>query len=61
VKIAEVRKKAKEMGLNTYRMKKVEMILAIQVAEGNYPCFGTETEYCDRIDCCWRADCLPKR
>ncbi len=37
----EIRKMAKAMDINTYQMKKVDMIRAIQDAEKNIPCFGT--------------------
>lgn len=59
--IADVKKKAKEMGINAGRMKKADLIQAIQVAEGNSPCFGTAAGYCDQADCCWAEDCLAIR
>lgn len=40
------------------RMKKAELIRAIQESEGNFPCFGTADGHCDRMDCLWRQDCL---
>jgi hypothetical protein len=43
MKMQEVRVKAKE--------------LAIQTEEGNVPCFKTEVNDCDQMDCCWRGDC----
>jgi len=58
IKIADVRKRAKERGLKTSRLKKADLIRAIQVAEGNFPCFGTAREYCDQVNCLWRKDCL---
>jgi len=58
MKIVDVRRKANEMGLTVGIMKKADMIRAIQVAEGNLPCFGTAPGYCDQIDCLWRDDCL---
>jgi len=58
MKITEIRKKAGKMGLKTGRMNKAGMIRAIQIAEGNFPCFGTAKQYCDRVNCCWRKDCL---
>lgn len=61
MKAAEVKEKAKEFGVKTTRIKKTDMIRAIQVAEGNFPCFKTAEEYCDQFDCCWRKECLPKR
>jgi hypothetical protein len=52
---------AKELGLKgVSRLRKAELIRAIQVHEGNYPCFDTADGYCDREDCLWRQDCLGK-
>ncbi|SPD76026.1 conserved hypothetical protein [uncultured Desulfobacterium sp.] len=57
--INEVKRKAKELDINTYRMKKQEMIQAIQQAENNIPCFGTErVDYCYEDRCLWRKDCV---
>ena len=46
------------MGVNTYRMKKADMIRSIQRAENNIDCFGTErVEHCHEDACWWRDDC----
>ena len=59
MKINEVRKIAKGMDINTYRMKKEEIIHAIQQAENNMACFATErVAYCNEDKCLWRDDCL---
>ncbi|HIJ78477.1 MAG: Rho termination factor N-terminal domain-containing protein [Desulfobulbaceae bacterium] len=55
-----VKAKAKEMGIQTAKMRKAELIRAIQQAEGHFPCFETAKDYCDQMDCCWREDCLPQ-
>jgi len=60
MKMADIRKKAKEMGLKPPRLTKVELIRSIQVAEGNFPCFATAMGYCDQFNCMWREDCLPR-
>lgn len=39
-------------------LKKVEMIRAIQRAEGNFDCFGTASNYCDQLSSLFRQDCL---
>jgi Rho termination factor, N-terminal domain len=54
-----LRKMAKGMGVNTYRMKKTDIIRAIQKAEHNIDCYGTErvTE-CREASCLWRGDCV---
>lgn len=59
MKMEDVRRKFKAIGLNsTPRMKKSEMIKAIQTAEGNKQCFGTDAESCCQVNCCWRDDCM---
>ena len=58
--MADVRKKAKELGLKTHGLQKPDLIRAIQTAEGNMPCFATDRKTCDQVVCCWREDCLPK-
>ena len=54
----KVRRKAEELGLDASDMKKKDLIRAIQIAEGNFPCFRTENDSCDQMNCCWRRDCL---
>jgi len=55
----EIRKMAKGMGINTYRLKKPDIIRSIQRAEGNIECFGTQrVEYCLEDNCLWRKDCI---
>lgn len=56
--INDVRKIAKRMSINTYGMGKAEMIRAIQRAEKNPECFGTDRVFvCDEMGCLWRSDC----
>jgi len=50
MKINDVRKIAKGMDINTYRMKKEGIIRAIQQAEKNMECFATE-----RVESCKRG------
>lgn len=60
MKMEEVRRIAKSKGVNPGRMRKADIIHAIQKAEGNFDCFGTPTaEDCDQGACAWREDCLP--
>ncbi|MDD5326394.1 MAG: Rho termination factor N-terminal domain-containing protein [Phycisphaerae bacterium] len=59
MKIEEVRKKAKKLGITSGKMKKAELIHAIQKAEGNTPCFGRSNNgQCPYISCCFIKDCL---
>jgi hypothetical protein len=55
----ELRKMAKGMGINIYRVKKPDIIHSIQQAESNIPCFGMQrVEYCCEHVCLWRTDCV---
>lgn len=56
--IEKVREKAKVLGIKPYGTKKLDLIREIQKKEGNFPCFGTATDYCDQLDCCFREDCI---
>ena len=59
MKIGEIKRKAKTLGLNIHpTMKKTEIIWAIQKKEGNFDCFGTATDHCDQEKCWFREDCL---
>jgi hypothetical protein len=59
MKFNDIRKMAKGMGVNTYRMKKADIIHAIQKTENNIECYGTErVEYCGEDSCLWRDECL---
>jgi len=58
MKVNEIKAKAKALGINPGKLKKSELIIAIQKAEKNTPCFGTGTASCLQMDCCWRSDCI---
>ena len=54
----EIQKMAKSMGINTYRMKKTDMIRSIQRAEKNIDCYNTErVKNCHENACGWSGDC----
>jgi hypothetical protein len=57
----EIKMKAQALGLTPGNMKKPELIHAIQVAEGNTPCFGRSNGHCPYTDCCFMQDCLKSR
>jgi hypothetical protein len=58
VKMPEVKKIAGHHGIKPGRMKKVELVRAIQDAEGNYLCYATDRiEECPEVACLWREDC----
>ena len=59
MKVEEIRPIAKAFGINGSKMRKSDLIRAIQQAEGNFPCFGTAgAGDCDQAACRWRGDCL---
>ncbi len=60
MKTAEIRERAKSLGVQPGRMRKADLIRAIQRAEGHFDCFGTASGSCDQQDCAWRKDCLGK-
>lgn len=61
MKLSQIEKKAKSLGIKDgWKYSKKELIRAIQRQEGNFPCFGTATDYCDQMNCLWREDCLTK-
>ena len=49
------------LALKPGKMKKVDLIRAIQSKEGNPACFDTGKNFCDQTDYCWRSDCLPEK
>ncbi len=55
----QVRKKAAKMGIKAGKRRKVDLIRAMQIQEGNSPCLQTGNDSCVQVDCCWRSDCLP--
>ena len=61
MRMSEVRTRARAMGLDPGRMKKPELICAIQKAEGFTACFGSGNRDCPYTDCCFRGDCIENK
>jgi len=61
MKMPEIRMKAQALGIIPGKMKKTELIRAIQTAEGNSPCFGWSNGQCPYTNCCFIKDCLKIR
>jgi hypothetical protein len=57
----DIKDKAKNHGIDGSKMKKVELIHALQKAEGFSACYGTTNGMCPQMECCWRWDCLKVR
>ena len=59
MKIDEIKGIAKEHNLKTGKANKGELIRAIQQAEGNLPCFASNSaKECGQFNCLWREDCV---
>ena len=57
----QVKVKAQNLGITPGRMKKADIIHAIQMAEGHTACFGRSGGRCQYTDCCFMNDCLKIR
>ena len=58
MKMNELKEMAKGLGIKSGNKKKTELIHAIQIAEGNFDCFGNAEGDCDQEDCLFRVECL---
>ena len=59
MKMQEIREHAKDFGIKTARMSKVNLVKAIQDSEGNFSCFASAQDAeCDQMTCMWRDDCF---
>jgi hypothetical protein len=58
MKLDEIREIARKRGIKVGKMKKADLIRAIQAAEGNPACFESGTvDQCGQDVCLWREDC----
>lgn len=58
MKLDEIREIAKQHNIKPGKMKKADLVRAIQQAEGNEACFDTgKAETCGQHTCLWREDC----
>lgn len=56
--VNEIKEMAKKRGVKSGKMKKSELVRAIQQAEGNPCCFDTGyANDCGEAKCLWREDC----
>ncbi len=54
-----IRQLAKTLKVDTSELSKTDLIRKIQLAEGNFDCYGRASSGdCDQPDCAWRNDCL---
>lgn len=61
MKVDQIKRKAKRLGITAGKMKKAELIHSIQMAEGCTPCFGRSDGQCVYTGCCFMPDCLKTR
>jgi hypothetical protein len=61
LKMSEIKQKAQSLGITPGKMNKLDLIHAIQMAEGCRPCFGTSNGQCPYTDCCFLEDCFKIR
>ena len=58
MKLDEIKEIAKLHNIKVGKMKKADLVRAIQQAENNNVCFETgQSESCGQDTCLWREDC----
>jgi hypothetical protein len=58
MKLEEIKNIAKQHNIKVGKLKKAELVRAIQLAEVNDPCFETgQASECGQAECLWRTDC----
>ena len=58
MKLEEIKEIAKQHNIKVGKMKKAELVQAIQLAEANEACFSKGiAEVCGQEECLWREDC----
>lgn len=59
MKREEIMSIAQLHGVKVNKLKKTDLVRAIQQAEGNHPCFGSDSALrCGQLGCLWRTDCV---
>ena len=59
MKISQIKEIAKQHQIKPSNLNKQELVRAIQIAEGNQSCFGSNhSESCGQDACVWREDCV---
>jgi len=58
MKLEEIKAIAQQRSIKAGKMKKTELVRAIQSAEGNEPCFEAgKLTSCGQVGCSWRKIC----
>ena len=58
MRVSEIKKKARTLGVKPGKMNKTDLIRAIQKEEGNSECYDSNISQCGEMECCWRNDCM---
>jgi hypothetical protein len=59
MKLEEIKEIAKLHDIKIGKLKKADLVRAIQEAEGNTICFETgQASECGQTACLWRGDCI---
>jgi hypothetical protein len=59
MKLEQIKEMAKQHDIKAGKLKKAELVRAIQSSEGNNACFETgQASECGQEECLWRGDCL---
>ncbi len=58
MKVNDIKEIARQRGINPGKLRKVDLVRAIQMDEGNPVCYmtGYKNE-CGQLNCLWREDC----
>jgi hypothetical protein len=58
MKLDDIKEIAKRHDIKVSKLKKGDLVRAIQQAEGNEPCFESgKASACGQHNCLWREDC----
>jgi hypothetical protein len=56
--VEEIKAIARQKQVKPGRLTKAELVRAIQIAEGNSPCFDSNSsQLCGQDNCLWRGHC----
>jgi hypothetical protein len=59
MKMNEIAEMARKLDVKVGRLNKATLIQAIQLAEGNIPCFAVgRASECGQSTCIWKEDCV---
>jgi hypothetical protein len=59
MKLDELKEIAKQHNIKVGKMKKADLVRAIQQVENNDICFETgQADTCGQVACLWREDCV---